>query len=50
MRRTAHLLAGPGTEHGAALLVSGVKGVAERVVIPPPPPEDFTNLPDPAPA
>jgi hypothetical protein len=42
----------PGTEYGAALLVSGVEGVAERVVMPPPPPspEDFTNLPDPAPA
>lgn len=42
----------PGTEYGAALLVAGVEGVAERVIMPPPPPspEDFTDLPEPAPA
>ncbi len=42
----------PGTEYGAALLATGVGSVSTRVTMPPPPPapDDFSDLPDPAPA
>ncbi len=42
----------PGTEYGAEFLVADAEAVSARVAMPPPPPspDDFSNLPDPAPA
>ncbi len=42
----------PGTEYGASFLVAGAEAVSARVAMPPPPPspDDFSDLPDPAPA